>query len=119
MVLLLLGYFTMQERRDPQWSRRDFAECQLHLRYLGQAIDSYERDYHRLPANLDDLRPQYLERETVLRCPLEQAGRGVVYEYHPEAAGPDDDLVTCRNHGQGVLVLQRNGQIRLPRVIRR
>lgn len=108
LVFLVLGFLYLRERRDASWSKADYALCQQHLVYLGRAIASYERDHHRLPPTFADLQPQYLP--TGITCPLEH--KGTSYTYHADARTPDSAMVTCPNHGQGPLILQRNGQIR-------
>ncbi len=100
-----------RSRLDVRWSREDYAQCTKNLRYIGQAMASYEKDFHQLPAKLEDLTPHYLDVE-YLRCPLEVKGVGVHYEYFPTAQQEGDVLVSCQNHRQGTVVLQRSLKIR-------
>lgn len=119
LVFFLMSVQLVHELREPGWSRDDFAQCQQNLEYLRQALDNYRTDYHRYPARLEELSPHYLDVTTRMRCPLEIKGRGVRYVYQPDAARPTDPLVTCVNHGQGPIVLQVNGRLRLPTALRR
>lgn len=115
LIFLLLGLNIARARRDPvRYAPQPFTACQAHLRLIASAVDSYQHDYHRLPTRLRDLQEHYLPSPDVLRCPLE-ASSGQAYVYTPDGTEMSSPLVTCVNHGQGKLVLLRNGQIRLPR----
>lgn len=119
LVFFSMGILKIHEDRDPTWKRQDYAQCQDNLRYLRAAIASYERDYHHLPARLDDLSPQYVDNIERLRCPLEKLELGTHYRYTPNAVLPTDPLITCTNHGHGPIVLRRNGIISLPTLFSR
>ena len=114
-VFALLTVQYVHERHDPRWSRQDLAICEDNLQYLKQALEQYQQDHsHQLPARLDDLRGHYLDTPARLHCPLELKDRGQEYLYTPNAPHPTDPLITCRNHGQGTLVLLKNGHFRIP-----
>lgn len=116
MIFIILGFNVIQEKRNPIWDRAAYAQCQDNLCYLREAIDSYQRDYHHLPPDLNALRGSYLDRPSRLRCPLKIRELGTAYEYHPEAVRPTDPFIICHNHGQGQLVLLRNGKVLLPNI---
>ena len=71
VIFLMLGFFYAKERMDQAWNRHDFNVCQQHLKYLGKALASFERDNHHLPRYLAELQPHYLDSPDMLRCPLE------------------------------------------------
>ena len=120
LVFFILGMQYVYAHRDPiAWNRESYAQCQQNMAYLRQALLSYQKDHHQFPKRLDDLRGSYLDSDTRLRCPLEMQEHGIRYQYTPEGANPTDPLITCSNHGQGTLVLQHDGRIRLPSVLPR
>ena len=110
--LMLVQY--MHERRDPTWSRQDLAACEQNLAYLKHALALYQQDHQQLPAHLEDLRGHYLDSPARLHCPLELTGHGKPYLYTPQAKNPTDPIITCDNHGQGPLLLLKNGVIIVP-----
>jgi len=116
LVFILLVLQMNQERRDPTWSRDAFVGCQHNLGYLRSALESYQRDHHHLPARLEELQAHYLDSPARLVCPLCAPGSATTYQYTPNAKEPTSPLITCRNHGQGPLFLQYNGQINLPTI---
>jgi hypothetical protein len=116
LVFFVLGVQMVHARHDTTWSRPALVQCQDNLRVLRDALASYQRDYHHLPARLEDLNPSYLDSPARLRCPLETLGHGTPYQYNPQAKKPTDALITCTNHGQGTIALQVNGFIRLPNI---
>ncbi|HOF88009.1 MAG TPA: hypothetical protein PLZ36_07885 [Armatimonadota bacterium] len=115
LVFALLLLRMERERRDPAWDHRAYGACLQHLRYLHGAAERFRLDHGRLPARLDDLNPVYLDTPARLRCPLAAAGRGEPYRYTPDAKNPDDALITCANHGQGAIMVQRDGRLRVPK----
>lgn len=120
LVFVILGVQWVHARTDPRWNRQAYAQCQANVYNLAKALESYRQDYHHLPARLDELRTlNYLDQSSRLHCPLDSQELGTSYEYYPQATRPTDPLLICRNHGQGVIVLQRDGRIRLPKVLRR
>lgn len=119
LIFLILSINFVHERRDPRWNRTDYALCQDNISYLHQAIVSYQRDYHHLPPTLDALRSSYLDRPSRLSCPLHRHQQMTEYIYHPDAKRPTDTLIECRIHGQGSIVLERDGKIRLPDIFHR
>jgi hypothetical protein len=114
LVFVLLLLRLEREQRDPTWDHRAYGACLNHLRTQHIAIERYRDDQGRPPKRLDDLAPTYLDR-AMLRCPLEAKGLGKPYVYTPAAKNVDDPLVTCPNHGQGPLILQRDGVLRVPK----
>ena len=112
-VFLLLGVSVMRERFDPKWNRAAYEGCQGNVRYLGWALESYRKDYHHLPARLEDLSPRYIDNLRRLHCPLEAANSAVIYQYFPTDNSPTDPLIACPNHGQGKIVLLRDGKLLL------
>ena len=114
LVFLLLMTLSMREKRDPTWSREDYAVCQRHLAATKMALQSYQQDHGKLPQRLEELRGHYLEHPSTIRCPLAIKELGEEYHYNPNAAHPTSALVVCSNHGQGRMVLQKNGLIKLP-----
>lgn len=113
LVFFALGIYYAHERHDPTWNRRDFNACQEHLKYLSKAIAIFERDNHRLPKSLNELQPRYLISIEMIHCPLEKTRKAASYQYNPAAKNRTDALVTCDNHGQATLALQRGGLLRL------
>ena len=114
-VFLALSMLTVRERKDPRWNRNDYSECQMHLRNLGSAIESYRLDYKKLPTELISLDEHYISSTKWLRCPLERNKLGGQYRYTPLPAAPTDPLITCTNHAHGPIVLLHNGRLRLPK----
>lgn len=115
-ILLVFGLLLARiekEKHDPRWDQHAYAACLANLRALRGAITAYERDQGHLPKTLADLFPTYIDHP--LQCPLTAQGRGKPYHYTPEAKKPTDPLVTCMNHGQGPLILQRDGQLKAPK----
>lgn len=82
------------------------------MRYLREALRSYEADYGHFPATLDALQPRYLDTPERLQCPREAHGHGTPYHYHPASTDtPNAIVIRCDNHGQGGLALLRDGRI--------
>jgi hypothetical protein len=115
-ILLVFGLLIMQmarEQRDPRWSRAALASCTQNLHAIAGALDSYEKDHAgEKPLRLENLLPLYLDAQR-LRCPL-SAQPGTGYTYTPTATG-QAALVTCHNHGQGAVVVQADGRVRVGR----
>jgi hypothetical protein len=113
-VLITLLVQRINSARNPAADPRLTAECQDHLKFLGTAFEQYRHDHHgRMPATLAELRPDYLVSDDILQCPLQKQGRGKPYIYTPTGRKPEDAVVTCRNHAQGPLILQRDGRLRV------
>ncbi len=113
LVFLSLSIAYTRGWRNPAWDVRAYGTCQIHLRSLKYALESYRRDFGKPPARLEDLSRYVLDPAT-LHCPFEARG-GKPYVYHPGAVGTQP-LITCDNHGQGELALQGDGKVHLPAV---
>jgi hypothetical protein len=116
LVFLLVGVIHIRERTQPHWDRAAYLTCQGNLRYVARALNSYARDHaNQLPPTLDALLPHYIDAPTRLHCPLEARRHAAPYHYTPQVTRPTAPLITCRNHGQNIIIVQRNRQLRLQR----
>ena len=111
-IFFTLGVLYVRERQDPRWNAAAYHQCQMNLRNLGRAIDSYRADHRQLPDNLAQLR-EYMATPDWLRCPMQARNHGEAYRYLPAPAQPLDPLITCTNHPQGPVTLLHNGRLRL------
>ena len=116
LIFLLLSFEHVWERRAPNRDRQAYVQCQDNLVHLRIAIESFKKDHHRLPNSLDELKqdPRYYENVLWFTCPLTTPGERA-YQYQADPNSPENPLVTCARHGQGLLVLQHNGLLRLPK----
>jgi len=78
------------------------ARCVQNLQAIHGALDRYRTSRGAYPARLTDLRPEYLSRDQVLRCPADPRGDAPTsYRYTPPASrepSPAIPLVTCDHH---------------------
>jgi hypothetical protein len=113
-ILLIFGLLVLQEareKRDPTFSRAALAECENNLRHLNAAMNSYGRDHKgQRPINQLALVPLYLD-ERYVYCPLNTTAFST-YGYDVTATGTQT-LYNCGNHGQGEVILQADGRIRI------
>lgn len=108
---------------------RQSLRCAQNLTAIHGALDRYRHGSGAYPKRLIDLRPRYLSRVEIFRCPADRGAGPISYRYTPPAPAPVNSpptpIVTCNHHvlvvkGQtavSTLELMPDGKIRQKTVI--
>jgi len=123
LVLLVLWGFKLL-MKNPAVNKRytdmqATLQCKANLEEIGGALERYSRRNGQYPATLDQLYPNFMEKQTTLHCPADPRPGEVSYDYYPPAMNaPANTLVVeCRRHvafedqAPWKLQLRKNGEI--------
>jgi hypothetical protein len=99
VLILVMFWVSHMVMRVP--NLRNYAICIEQSQEIAAALNRFATKNDQYPEKLEELYPRFIEKKSVLHCPLDKSAPDAVsYEYHrPAMDAPDDTVVLiCRRH---------------------
>ena len=122
VALAVVGLIVMLVMLAKMPAFQDIVVCKSNMTEVASAIKRYYDVNNKYPANLDDLKKEYIKDKSILKCPLDKSeGDESSYKYIiPERKSKDTFIVLeCDRHklrpdmGYSKIVLYKNGEVEI------